>query len=243
MDQLGLALAGAPLEAQIVVPDGQSRPICLPASFLLKRGDRLVLGRMLEGARTYLAVKHGFQTVASMGSRSTEETVKRGDVVPALSSSLPSRRLVDPLWRVSAADPVRIIAGPDALLVGPEFWNRSTFRVGSQSNRMGLRLEGPALASGHDPDRLSAPVAPGAIQAAGGQLIVLGVACGTMGGYPHVAHVISADLDRVGQLRPGDSIRFEPIELEQARALDQASRQAHHALIARVTSLAGDLGT
>ena len=67
-------------------------------------------------------------------------------------------------------------------------------------------------------DRLSAPVAPGAIQVAGGQLIILGVACGTMGGYPHVAHVISADLDRVGQLCPGDQVVFRPGALARPEA-------------------------
>ena len=61
------------------------------------------------------------------------------------------------------------------------------------------------------------PVAPGAVQVAGGQLIVLGVACGTMGGYPHVAHVISADLDRLGQLKAGDVIQFECVTIEEAR--------------------------
>ncbi len=85
---------------------------------------------------------------------------------------------------------------------------------------MGLRLEGPPIALPPHPDRVSMPVAPGAIQLAGGQLIVLGVACGTMGGYPHVAHVASADLDRLGQARPGDLIRFRSITLDEARRLD-----------------------
>jgi allophanate hydrolase subunit 2 len=105
---------------------------------------------------------------------------------------------------------------------------------------MGLRLEGPCLAMIAEPDRLSAPVAPGAIQAAGGQLIVLGVAGGTMGGYPHVAHVISADLDRIGQLRPGDVIAFRRVSVAEARELDRQSRQAHRALLVRVEGLARD---
>ena len=105
---------------------------------------------------------------------------------------------------------------------------------------MGLRLEGPPLAVNAEPDRLSAPVAPGAIQAAGGQLIILGVAGGTMGGYPHVAHVISADLDRIGQLRPGDPVTFRRVGVAEARDLDRASRQAHRALLLRLESLARD---
>ena len=105
---------------------------------------------------------------------------------------------------------------------------------------MGLRLEGPAVAMIPEPDRLSAPVAPGAIQAAGGQLIILGVAGGTMGGYPHVAHVISSDLDRIGQLRPGDLITFRRVTIAEARDLDRESRRAHRALLLRIESLARD---
>ena len=86
---------------------------------------------------------------------------------------------------------------------------------------MGLRLEGDPVTVNSHPVRLSTPVAPGAVQVAGGQLIVLGVACGTMGGYPHVAHVISADLDRLGQLKPGDVVAFRRVTLEEARLLDR----------------------
>ena len=56
-------------------------------------------------------------------------------------------------------------------------------------------------------------------------MIVLGVAGGTMGGYPHVAHVISADLDRLGQLRPGDTLTLERVSLDVARRLDRSYRQ------------------
>ena len=78
---------------------------------------------------------------------------------------------------------------------------------------------------------------PGAIEVAGGQLIILGVACGTMGGYPHIAHVVSADLDRLGQLRPGDMLAFCLVPLEEARFLDQSARQARAATLRRVGAI------
>ena len=102
---------------------------------------------------------------------------------------------------------------------------------------MGLRLQGDPVPISSPDERLSTPVAPGAVQVAGGQLIVLGVACGTMGGYPHVAHVISADLDRLGQLRPGDSIAFRLVTLEEARCLDLAARQVRMAIHHRLQAL------
>jgi antagonist of KipI len=122
---------------------------------------------------------------------------------------------------------LRIIDGPDAALAADrDWWTKAHYRVGPHINRMGVRLEGPPLAVDAPADRISAPVAPGALQVAGGQVIILGVACGTMGGYPHVAHLISADLDRAGQLRPGDAVVFQKVSLREARDLDRAHRQA-----------------
>jgi 5-oxoprolinase (ATP-hydrolysing) subunit C len=80
-------------------------------------------------------------------------------------------------------------------------------------------------------------VTPGAIQVAGGQLIVLGIACGTMGGYPHVAHVISADLDRLG---PGDAIAFQRVTLDDARRVDDEMHLARQTLLNRVMTAAQD---
>ena len=238
---MGIALAGAPIEASIVGTDGNPRRFRVPSSGSLHAGERLVLGRTLEGGGTDPSVDSGFQTPVRMGSRSCEQPLRRGDFLNALARTLPTRHLGEPLWSNAAAEPFRIIGGPEArCLITPEFWMQSRFRVSSRSNRMGLRLEGPPLELTTQPDRLSAPVAPGAIQVAGGQLILLGVACGTMGGYPHVAHVISADLDRVGQLCPGDQIAFRLVDLATARNLDLAARQAHRALLIRVASLARD---
>jgi allophanate hydrolase subunit 2 len=99
---------------------------------------------------------------------------------------------------------------------------------------------GDPVSVASNPERLSTPVAPGAVQVAGGQLIVLGVACGTMGGYPHMAHVVSADLDRLGQLKAGDVIRFEYVTIEQARRVLWEARDERRALIRRVSVMSQD---
>ena len=106
---------------------------------------------------------------------------------------------------------------------------------------MGLRLEGDPVTVTSQAGRLSTPVAPGAIQVAGGQLIVLGVACGTMGGYPHVAYLASVDLDRLGQLKPGDALAFCLVTLDEARSLDRAARQARVAELHRLAALVEDV--
>jgi 5-oxoprolinase (ATP-hydrolysing) subunit C len=242
LGSVGIALAGAPIEASVVATDDTPRQLRMPSSCVLHAGERLVLGRTLEGARTYLAIRGGFQTPLRMGSRSSEQPLRRGDFLQASAAVLPTRHPSEPTWRNPAAQPFRIIEGPEHRgMIASEFWMQGFFRVGSRSNRMGLRLDGPSLELTSQPDRLSAPVAPGAIQVAGGQLIILGVACGTMGGYPHVAHVVSADLDRVGQLSPGDQIQFRPVAITSARELDVAARLAHRALLVRVASMARDV--
>ena len=128
-------------------------------------------------------------------------------MLPANRGVTPTRRPVEWPWEVTGNhEPIRVVDGPDA--GGAGLLEPGEYRVSGQSNRMGLRLEGPSIAATTPADRVSAPVAPGAVQVAGDQPIVLGVAGGTMGGYLHLAHVISADLDRLAQLRPGDLVAF-----------------------------------
>jgi len=81
---------------------------------------------------------------------------------------------------------------------------------------MGLRLIGPTLPV---PARelISEPVCPGAVQVTrDGQCIILGIDGQTIGGYPKIAHVIQADLDRLGQARPGTQIQFASVTHDEA---------------------------
>jgi antagonist of KipI len=96
----------------------------------------------------------------------------------------------------------------------------STYRVSEEANRMGLRLEGPAIREGAHGEMISEGVSLGAIQvAAGGLPILLFVEQQTTGGYAKVANVISADFSSLGQLRPRDEIRFELVSFASARKL------------------------
>lgn len=238
--ELAIALAGAPMDALVQRPDGARHALSIPQSVTLQQGDGLVLRGAFQGARTYLAVRGGWQTRIVLGSRSSEVRLRAGDRLPAAPSTTLARRPAEDSCPVATGSPLRIMDGPDAaLLPGRPAWNQGDFEVAPQCDRMGLRLEGPHLEIRGDPERVSAPVAPGAIQVAGGRLIVLGVACGTMGGYPHVAHVISADMDRLGQARPGDRLRFEPVDLEQARRLDREFRQAQLLRLAQIAGVVG----
>jgi allophanate hydrolase subunit 2 len=111
-----------------------------------------------------------------------------------------------------------VTAGPQARWFGDELY-AAVYQVTEESNRMGLRLRGPTIASpaGH---MVTEGVPLGAVQIPPeGQPIVLFVEHQTTGGYPKPANVISADLWRVGQLRPRDEVRFERVTMEGALEL------------------------
>jgi antagonist of KipI len=96
----------------------------------------------------------------------------------------------------------------------------SSFSVHPDSDRMGVRLAGLELQRIESSDLLSEAVAPGTLQIPpNGQPILLLGDCQTIGGYPKIAHVITADLPIAAQLWPGDTVRFQEISLTEAQAL------------------------
>jgi antagonist of KipI len=94
------------------------------------------------------------------------------------------------------------------------------FTVTQDSNRMGIRLDGPFLWRKDYADLISEAVVPGTIQVPpkAKPILLLGD-CQTIGGYPKIAHVITVDLALAAQLRPGDAVRFREITLPEAHKL------------------------
>ena len=236
---LAIALTGAPMSSLIRDRSGSDRHLQIPRATTLRAGEEIVIGGSPFGVRTYLAVRGGWRTPFVLGSRSTEIRLKSGDVLSAEPGSTPTRRPVSWPWGPSGKnEPIRILDGPDAdpALGDARLLETGVYRISSRSDRMGLRLGGPPIAREAEADRPSAPVAPGAIQITGGRPIVLGVAGGTMGGYLHLAHFISADLDRLAQLRPGDPVTFRRIEVEEARRIDRSDRLERSRLLTIIRS-------
>src|SRR5207237_7441094 len=123
---------------------------------------------------------------------------------------------------------LRYLPGAQASWFAEDALAGKSFLVSPASNRMGLRLQGEPLA-GTGREMVSEPVCPGTVQVTrDGQCIVLGVDGQTIGGYPKIAQVIQADLDRLAQLRPGSPVRFEGVTQEEARTLFFAKEQALH---------------
>jgi len=107
---------------------------------------------------------------------------------------------------------VRVVAGPEHdrfSAASRELLTADVFEVTPQSNRMGLRLRGPSLFLEGLYDLHSLPVAPGTIQVPpSGKPIVLMADHQTIGGYPRIASVITADLPLLAQAAPGQRLRF-----------------------------------
>jgi len=187
-------------------------------------GTILRCGASHSGARGYLAVRGGIAVPKVLGSASAHlmtglggQALRKGDVLPIGSEAVREARK-QAVRPPTGKGPVRVTEGPQAAWFGDELYG-AAYQVLEESNRMGLRLKGPAIASpaGH---MLTEGVALGAIQIPpGGQPIVLFVEHQTTGGYAKPANVISADLWRVGQLRPRDQVQFQLVSMEQALQL------------------------
>ena len=227
-----VALAGE-LSATITRADGKSRQMQPWVSVTLLPRDRLEVG-FLAGGTAYLAVTGGVRSPLQLGSRSTYQRAGIGGIDGcALTSgqSLPCASQDHRLYHEYHAEPwsyaggaVRVMFGPQndyfkpealATLVGADY------QVSAQQDRMGMRLDGPPLAhlTPQSADIVSDGVTPGVIQVPGnGQPIILLADCQTVGGYPKIATVISADLPLLAQLHPGQKLRFAAVDAGQAKA-------------------------
>jgi antagonist of KipI len=129
---------------------------------------------------------------------------------------------------------LRIIAGEHlgSLTEGARtsFWS-TEFVVSSRSDRMGYRLDGQTLELVAATEVLSAAVTMGTIQLpAGGSPILLMADRQTTGGYPRLGQVASVDLGSAAQLKPGDTIRFAQVSLEDAQRMYLERQRATDAL-------------
>lgn len=101
-----------------------------------------------------------------------------------------------------------------------QLFTRQRFAVSPDSDRMGVRFDGPELKREDEVDLISEAVAPGTIQVppSGKPILLLGD-CQTIGGYPKIAHVITVDLPIAAQVRAGDHVSFTEVSLADAHGL------------------------
>jgi biotin-dependent carboxylase-like uncharacterized protein len=150
--------------------------------------------------------------------------LQTGDRLPFAndSGSPKNEAAIHAPWLGKWAEALRVVLGPqqdyfDAAALAAFF--AAEFRVAHQADRMAYRLEGPKIAHNRDFNIVSDGIALGAIQIAGdGQPLVLMADHQPTGGYPKLGYVIRADIGRLAQLRPRESCRFIPVDVETARA-------------------------
>ena len=236
-DERIVAWCGGEFEAQI-----GSRVLAAGHIAYLQSGDELKFGHAEIGCRCWLAISGGINVPVVLGSRSTDvrahfggfegRALRDGDqlllgefrgpetAAKGISSWTPPH---DWASRASRDPNLRFVRSAD--------WNRfddvtiqrftnHEFNVSPDSDRMGVRLDGPELKRKDETDLISEAVAPGTIQVppSGKPILLLGD-CQTIGGYPKIAHVITADLGIAAQLRAGDRVRFCEVSLQDAHRL------------------------
>lgn len=241
-----MTLAGPALEfetaATVVIAGsdfGAGLPLWTPVE--IAAGQTVRFGGTRSGARAYVAVRGGLAVPRAMGSASAHvltgvggRPLRAGDrlAIGRETVGRPRQGTPPPFPREG---PLRVTAGPQADRFGRELYE-GVYTVAEESNRMGLRLRGPAIPS-HAGGMLTEGVPLGAVQIPpDGQPIILFVEHQTTGGYPKPANVISADFWRVGQLRPRDPVSFELVTLDRALELLQAQEKWIYGLLRSVTT-------
>ncbi len=217
------ALAGAELGAQL-----NGVPWRTGTSQRLRPGDLLTFRAPAEGLRAYLAFRGGVAGDMVLGSRATDlqsgigghhgRALRAGDVLEVGDGD--GEPAAAPVPTAILRESLRVLPGPRDDLFPEGALRQLTsapYRVTPEADRVGMRLVGPEV-----------PGAPGDIPSEGiplggieilpsGQPIVLLQGRGSVGGYPVLATVISADVPALSQLRPGSRLRFEVASLAAAR--------------------------
>ena len=220
-----IALTGGDLSATL---NGQS--LKKNKTLSLAGENELAFGAPANGCRAYLAIGGSWQidywmescSVLAFGDKSilpgnkfeagTEFEIESNDPIQ-------ERELEEEPIR-SRIKSIRVLPGPEFRLFPRYAVNRffeNTFSVSKHSSRMGIRLEGDHPVALPEGEMISSGIIPGTIQIPrSGFPIILLADAQTAGGYPRVANVISADLDLLAQLKPGDEIQFAMVGLEEA---------------------------
>lgn len=223
---LSFAVTGADCEPTL---DGTALPPDWAAH--ARAGQVLALQPARSGCRAYVSFHGGIDVPPVLGSRSTQlregfggldgRMLKSGDLLRAAGGDaglppggLGADRTAGFVQMAPADDGIAVRVLPageysrfsnDALA---KFW-QSPWKISPQSNRTGYRLVGPELDFKATPELRSHGIVPGVIQVPpGGQPIIQLADAATMGGYAKIGTVIEADLWRLGQARPGDTVRF-----------------------------------
>ncbi|MBL5782116.1 biotin-dependent carboxyltransferase family protein [Heyndrickxia sporothermodurans] len=208
-------------------------------SVKVNEGDVIHFAGCRSGCRAYISVLGGITVPEILGSRSTDtigkiggiegRALKKGDIIPFKEQPLSQfqgirRRLPEYLIPTyTNSFHLRVILGPQEGAFSKkaiDTFLSSTYKATKDVNRMGCRLEGPVIEHIGGADITSEGIFFGAIQVPkNGQPIIFLVGRQSVGGYTKIGGVITVDLPKLAQVKPGDRITFERITVEEAHVL------------------------
>lgn len=221
-DEHWVVVAGADLTATL---DGAEMQLWRPVR--VRSGQEIRFGAPRHGMWAYVALAGGVDAGTVLGSASVYATGRigrrlvRGDILGArrvIGRPVNARLPADVMRVPSDEIRLRVIPGPQEswFADGAKIFYDSIFVVTVQSDRAGIRLDGPAVPR-REKEMLSDAMLPGAIQIPpDGKPIVILADGPTTGGYPKIGVVVSVDLPLLGQARPGTRVRFERTTVESA---------------------------
>jgi len=207
-------------------------------------GDILEMSYAASGCRAYLAVSGGMEVPRIMGSRSTyiraaiggvsgralkvDDKIELGELPPVQERPVKLDKFLIPAYSEKIS--LRVLLGPQEELFLPEgieTFLTEEYKVTQEADRMGYRLQGPLIRHVGKADIVSDALGRGAVQVPGdGQPIVMMADCGTTGGYAKIATVIGADLWRLAQAKPEDTVKFNRCsENEAVQALAEERKK------------------
>ena len=223
-----IAITGSPFNLSL-----DSQEISYNQSIYVKKNQILSVGITKGGARSYLLVKGGIKTENYLNSKTTHvmsgmggfmgRPLKKGDILEIdKNNKINITNIPNNLDEINTSK-ILINKGLQSSYFSDSTWASFTYKMFTVSevfSRMGIRLKGNPIHSSKGNEILTEGIPLGAIQVpGGGEPIISFVEHQTTGGYPKIANVISADLCKVGQLKPGDKFQFELISFEDAEIL------------------------
>lgn len=226
LDQTTIAITGGNLQPKI-----NNTPVEMWQAITVTKDDVLSFAGLKSGLRSYIAFAGGLDVQEPMGSQSyyaradLGTKIKNGQVLTINGNQQSIEKTLEESYRptVNTTIECRVVLGPQDDCFSDEAIEQffsSDYKVTNDSDRMGYRLAGATIDHKETPDIISDGLGKGAIQIPGnGQPIVMMSDAQTTGGYTKIGYVIKSDLNRLAQLKPGNTITFKKISIEQAQAL------------------------
>ncbi len=201
-------------------------------SYNLSEGEQIDILATKESAYGYLAVEGGFDLKpfcksvsilarAQIGPNEGKK-IKNNDKIIFKRNSNNKKNFITKV-KNKAKDTIRVLPGPQFSFFSKESQDNffiKYYKITNLTDRMGMRLEGSNINNLVSTNIRSEGITKGAIQVpADGQPIILLTDYPTIGGYPKIANVISADYHLLVQKTPGEKILFKNVELQKAEQL------------------------